>query len=107
MTAIIGNVISCSLAAFAFARLNFFGRRIAYVTMLVTLMLPTHVTLVPQYILFNKLGWVNTFYPRGHRRVPPGGRRHARRAAALGLICGLITHTRTARFSWDLRDRTS
>ncbi|HZX08094.1 MAG TPA: hypothetical protein VFF46_34475, partial [Kribbella sp.] len=61
--AIVGNVFSCSLAAFAFARLNFFGRRIAYVTMLVTLMLPTHVTLVPQYILFNKLGWVNTFYP--------------------------------------------
>ena len=61
--AIVGNVISCSLAAYAFARLNFIGRRIAYATMLVTLMLPTHVTLVPQYILFNKLGWVNTFYP--------------------------------------------
>ncbi len=63
LLAIIGNVFSCSLAAFAFARLNFTGRRIAYVTMLVTIMLPTHVTLVPQYILFNKLGWVNTFYP--------------------------------------------
>ena len=61
--AIVGNVFSCSLAAYAVARLKFFGRRIAYVTMLVTLMLPTHVTLVPQYILFNKLGWVNTFYP--------------------------------------------
>lgn len=61
--AIIGNVFSCSLAAYAFARLTFFGRKTAYVTMLVTLMLPTHVTLVPQYILFNKLGWVNTFYP--------------------------------------------
>ena len=60
---IVGNVFSCSLAAFAFARLKFFGRRVAYATMLVTLMLPTHVTLVPQYILFNKLGWVNTFYP--------------------------------------------
>ncbi len=61
--AIIGNVFSCSLAAFAFARLKFFGRRTAYVAMLVTLMLPSHVTLVPQYILFNQLGWVNTFYP--------------------------------------------
>ena len=63
IAAIIGNVISCSLAAYAFARLNFTGRRIVYGIMLVTLMLPTHVTLVPQYILFNKLGWVNTFYP--------------------------------------------
>lgn len=61
--AIVGNVFSCSLAAYAFARLHFIGRRIAYATMLVTLMLPAHVTLVPQYILFNKLGWVNTFYP--------------------------------------------
>lgn len=60
---IIGNVLSCSLAAYAFARLNFWGRRTAYVLMLVTLMLPTHVTLVPQYIMFNNLGWVNTFYP--------------------------------------------
>ncbi len=63
LLAIVGNVFSCSLAAYAFARLHFTGRRIAYVIMLVTLMLPTHVTLVPQYILFNKLGWVNTFYP--------------------------------------------
>jgi len=63
LLAIVGNVFSCSLAAYAFARLRFFGRRTAYATMLVTLMLPTHVTLVPQYILFNNLGWVNTFYP--------------------------------------------
>lgn len=63
IAAIIGNVFSCSLAAYAFARLNFTGRRVVYGIMLVTLMLPTHVTLVPQYILFNKLGWVNTFYP--------------------------------------------
>lgn len=72
--AIVGNVISCSLAAFAFARLNFIGRRIAYATMLVTLMLPTHVTLVPQYILFNKLGWVNTFYPCSCRTSSPSTR---------------------------------
>jgi len=61
--AIIGNVFSCSLAAYGFARLRFFGRRTCYALMLVTLMLPAHVTLVPQYILFNQLGLVDTFYP--------------------------------------------
>ena len=61
--AIIGNVVSCSLAAYAFARLQFRFKRVAFAIMLGTLMLPAHVTLVPQYILFNHLHWVNTFYP--------------------------------------------
>ncbi len=60
---IIGNVMSCSLAAYAFARLEFRFKRTAFATMLVTLMLPGHVTLIPQYILFNNMGWVNTFFP--------------------------------------------
>ena len=63
VAAIIGNVVSCSLAAYAFARLEFRFRRTAFAVMLGTLMLPAHVTLVPQYILFNHLHWVNTFYP--------------------------------------------
>ena len=59
----IGNVISCSLAAFAFARLKFRGQEFWFALMLGTLMLPYHVTLIPQYILFLNLGWVNTFLP--------------------------------------------
>jgi ABC-type sugar transport system, permease component len=58
-----GNVLACSLAAFAFARLKFRGRNFWFALMLMTLMLPYHVTLIPQYVLFLNLGWVNTFLP--------------------------------------------
>lgn len=61
--AVIGNVFACSLAAYAFARLKFRLKTLWFSIMLVTVMLPIHVVLVPQYILFNKLGWVNTFVP--------------------------------------------
>lgn len=60
---VIGNVLTCSLTAYAFARLNFKFKRIWFALMLMTIMLPYHVTLVPQYILFNELGWVNTYAP--------------------------------------------
>jgi multiple sugar transport system permease protein len=60
---IIGNVVSCSLAAYAFARLKFTGRTIMFAIMLLTIMIPYHVVLVPQYILFQQFGWVNTFLP--------------------------------------------
>ncbi len=61
--AIVGNVASCALAAYAFARLKFRGRTLWFAIMLLSIMLPIHVVVVPQYILFNNLGWVNTFIP--------------------------------------------
>jgi multiple sugar transport system permease protein len=61
--AIAGNLFSCSLAAYAFARLKFRLRTLWFSIMLVTIMLPIHVIVVPQYIIFNKLGFVNTFVP--------------------------------------------
>jgi multiple sugar transport system permease protein len=60
---VIGNVLSCSLAAYAVARLDFRGRNFWYALMLGTLMLPYHVTLIPQYILFLNLDWIDTFFP--------------------------------------------
>jgi multiple sugar transport system permease protein len=60
---IIGNVASCSLTAYAFARLRFRGRKIMFAAMLGTMLLPAHVTLIPQYVIFSKLGWVNTYLP--------------------------------------------
>jgi multiple sugar transport system permease protein len=60
---IVGNLVSCTLAAYAFARLKFRLRGLWFAIMLLTLMLPFHVVVVPQYILFNSLGWVNTFVP--------------------------------------------
>ena len=60
---VIGNLAACSLTAFAFARLKFWGKNIWFALMLGTLMLPYQVTLIPQYVLFKDLGWVNTFLP--------------------------------------------
>ncbi|GAA1523600.1 multiple sugar transport system permease protein [Agromyces terreus] len=60
---IIGNLVSCSLAAYAFARLEFTGKRFWFAIMLLSIMLPIHVIIVPQYVLFSQLGWVNTFLP--------------------------------------------
>lgn len=61
--AVMGNLITCSLAAYAFARLDFAGRKFWFAMMLMTLMLPYQVVLIPQYILFRQLGWVNTILP--------------------------------------------
>ncbi|MCO6453609.1 MAG: carbohydrate ABC transporter permease [Caldilineales bacterium] len=61
--AVIGNVIACTMAAYAFARLDFVGRRFWFAIMLITLMLPGHVTIVPRYILFNTFGWVGSYLP--------------------------------------------
>ena len=60
---VIGNVAACSLTAFAFARLEFPLKKFWFALMLGTLMLPYHVTLVPQYVLFLNLGWIDTFLP--------------------------------------------
>lgn len=62
-SAVAGNLLACSLTAYAFARLEFRLKQLWFALMMGTLMLPYHVTLVPQYILFQKLGWVNTFLP--------------------------------------------
>ncbi|TKA12125.1 carbohydrate ABC transporter permease [Actinacidiphila oryziradicis] len=61
--AVIGNVISCSLAAYAFARFEFRGKKIWFGLMLGTMMLPMQATLIPQYTLFFNLNWINTFLP--------------------------------------------
>lgn len=61
--AIVGNLLSCSLAAYAFARLRFRFKGVLFALMLGTIMLPYHVLVVPQYIAFLHLGWINTFYP--------------------------------------------
>lgn len=60
---VIGNVLSCSLAAYAFARLRFRMRGPMFGFMIATMMLPHHAVLIPQYIIFNKLGMVDTYWP--------------------------------------------
>jgi multiple sugar transport system permease protein len=58
-----GTVVTGSMAAFAFARLRFPGRAIMFTLLLSTLMLPEAVTLIPKFIIFRNLGWINTLNP--------------------------------------------
>jgi multiple sugar transport system permease protein len=60
---IIGQLFGVTLAAYGFARLRFPGRHILFLMMLSTLMIPYQVTLVPRFILFAKIGWINTYLP--------------------------------------------
>lgn len=59
----IGTLLSCSFSAYGFARLRAPGRDIIFLLILATMMLPSAVTLVPTYIAFNHLGWINSFKP--------------------------------------------
>lgn len=57
------TVISCSLVAYGFARFNFPSKKLWFAVMLSTLMLPNAVIVIPRYLLFNSLGWLNTYLP--------------------------------------------
>lgn len=59
----VGTVLSNAVVAFAFARLRFPGNHVLFLVVLSTMMLPGQVTMIPLFILFSKLGWVNTYNP--------------------------------------------
>ena len=61
--ATLGQVVSASLVAFGFARLRFPGREALFMVLIATVMIPYHVTLIPSYILFRYLGWLDSFLP--------------------------------------------
>lgn len=61
--AVLGTVISSSIVAFGFARLEFPGRNLLFTLVLSTLMLPFAVTMVPMFILFHAIGWLDSFKP--------------------------------------------
>lgn len=58
-----GVLLVTSMAAYAFARLNFWGRDFAFSVLLATLMVPGIVTLIPLYIIYKNIGWIDTHYP--------------------------------------------
>lgn len=60
---LLGTVTSIAFVAYSFSRLEWQGKRIVFVMMMGTLMLPYQATLVPQFVLFHKLGWLRTFNP--------------------------------------------
>ena len=59
----LGTLITASLVAYSFARFDYRGRDVLFMITLSTMMLPAQVTLIPQFVLFYKLGWVNTHLP--------------------------------------------
>jgi multiple sugar transport system permease protein len=60
---VIGVTASSSLVAYGFSRIRWPGRDVVFVFVIATMIMPTQVTLIPLYIVFRNLGWVNTFYP--------------------------------------------
>jgi multiple sugar transport system permease protein len=62
-SATVGAALSASVVAYAFARFQFRGRGLLFIVVLGTMMLPSQVTLIPTFLLFNKVGWINTSRP--------------------------------------------
>ncbi|MDH7601653.1 MAG: carbohydrate ABC transporter permease [Armatimonadota bacterium] len=62
-TCLVGQLLSCSLVAFGFARMRFPGRDILFIVLLSTMMLPAQVTMIPVFKIFATLGWYDTFLP--------------------------------------------
>jgi multiple sugar transport system permease protein len=61
--AVIGQMLSSGLVGYAFARLRAPGKNVLFMVVIATMMIPTQITMIPQFILFKELGWVNTFLP--------------------------------------------
>ena len=60
---VVGTVLSCSLVAYGFALIRWRGRNTVFLIVLATMMLPSQVTLIPLYVIYAKLGWINTYLP--------------------------------------------
>ena len=60
---VIGQVLSCSLVAYGFARFDFKGKRIWFLILLATMMIPGQITMIPQFLLYRQIGWINTYLP--------------------------------------------
>ncbi len=60
---VLGTLVSCTIVAYAFARLQFFGSKFLFSVMLSSMMLPGAVTMLPSFLIFTNLGWVDTLYP--------------------------------------------
>ena len=60
---IVGQVLTSSLVAFGFSRIQWPGRNLLFMLVLATMMLPGEVTMIPSYLIFRKLGWIDTFAP--------------------------------------------
>jgi len=62
VSATVGQVLSCALAAYAFARMRFRGQSVIYFVLLATMMIPPQVTMIPVFLIMRFLGWIDTLY---------------------------------------------
>ena len=60
---VIGNVLSNSFIAYGFAKIRFKGRNVLFAVVLATMMIPGFVTMIPHYVMYSKIGWLNTYLP--------------------------------------------
>jgi multiple sugar transport system permease protein len=58
-----GQILTCSMAGFAFARMKFFGQNFLFAILIATMMIPVEVNIIPEFIMFSKIGWLDTFAP--------------------------------------------
>lgn len=63
VVATLGTVASSALVAYGFARFKFRGKSILFAAMLLSMMLPAQVLMIPQYLWYQKLGWVGSYMP--------------------------------------------
>lgn len=63
LTATLGTIISSALVGYGFARFEFKGKKVLFSAMLLSMMLPAQILMIPQYLWYKQLGWVNTYIP--------------------------------------------
>ncbi len=63
IVSLVGQLFTASMVAYGFAKFRFPGREFLFLVMLSTLMLPIHVTLIPRFVMYFKIGWINTYLP--------------------------------------------
>ena len=60
---VVGSLISCTLAAYPFARLEFKGKKLFFACVIASIILPTQILLIPRFIMFSSIGWTDSFKP--------------------------------------------
>ncbi|WP_240732973.1 carbohydrate ABC transporter permease [Jeotgalibacillus sp. S-D1] len=63
VVATVGSIISSTIIAYGFARIKFAGKKVWFICMMLTMMLPFEMVMIPQYIMFNSFGWIDTYLP--------------------------------------------
>ena len=63
VSVVVGQVVTAALVAYGFAKIEWPGRDVVFVFVLATMMLPSQVTMIPLFVLFQRMGWINTWLP--------------------------------------------